>query len=415
MHQKTINGSLTLSKKISLIIFLVPFFIGSFLEEKFGIRNFFFYVLIFMPFYFIDIKTFIERIKSIASIKFMKYLMLFLGYSLFTLSYSIDPFRGGVILSTLIFSLIIGVILSDYFHKDLFKYFAWSSLIYIIFMYLDIPRLFFNYYSNPIRFGYTIGDINLNPNTMAVLLLYIIAYFAHLMFNTKKIPQLIVSIIPLLIAVFLLLKTQSRTGFFTLLLILLLTLLIKRRILNLVILSVLITSTLTVFLISSNMGVDNNNRLTELDLNKRDEIWSVAFASTNSRPMKLLFGYGMGSAESVIGNSYDGKVIIGTDGIARASAHNLYIETLLNSGIFGLLLLILFLYHLFKNVTKKFSYKSSFLPVMVTLIIITTGLSGNPTRSYYYVFILAYLVSYSYNKKENLEVHKLPFGKSINR
>lgn len=378
-------------KKISIVLILLPVFISNYLSEQFGITSMVFLILLVIPFCFTNWKSLFISFNYMIKINYIKLLFLYLIYCSFTLAFTQDFSAGLNMILLFIVSVILGLLFSQYKVIEIYKHLAWSGLIYTIVLYLGIPNLYFNYYTESQRFAYYHGDISLNPNYFSILLSFFGMYFLYKFISTKNYKLL--HAIPLLMIIFFIIETHSRSGLYTFSIVSLISFLLfaKKSILT-YISGAFLTALLFIF-IFTNINFSNNvdTRITELDLNNRNLIWEVGIEKSLEDPYKFIFGYGKGTSEFILGESNLLYSVINDEGKARTNAHNMYIENLLNLGIIGLSLLILFSLYLIKFFYRKFEYNTSLVPILIYGTIIISGLMGNQMRTYYFCYCFCLL------------------------
>ncbi|MBD1221300.1 O-antigen ligase family protein [Virgibacillus halodenitrificans] len=391
---------LDIFKKISLVLLLLPVYLGSYLSQEFNLPSLAFLVIILAPFYFQNLDKLIESFYNLTSVRSFKYLILLVAYSLISLIYSLNSSLGFSIIAIIILSVFVGVLFSQFKVMEIYKYIAWSGLTYTIILYLEIPHLFFNYFTESQRFAYYHGDISMNPNYYSVFLIFFIIYFLYSIIKSNSRFTRLINLLAFCLTVFFIFETQSRTGFVTVILILLFAFIIRKNMQTIIVSSLFVTFLLFVLLLNVNFNFES--RLFEADVNNRDNNWKVAIEKYIESPQSILFGNGMGSSSIVIGESNNVYFAINEKGQRVADAHNMYIEYLLDVGIIGLILLCAYLIGL-----AVFNYKDStylnFLPsLLIIIVILLSGLAGNQTRSYHFMIMFSIVIANTIQRKKKL-------------
>lgn len=100
---------------------------------------------------------------------------------------------------------------------------------------------------------------------------------------------------------------------------------------------------------------------------KRFDIWENSFYIFKySNTFNKLFGFGAGTIQTIFGSLINLKVV----------AHNIFIEQLLEVGIFGLLLYMLFIFHTVKKSVKEQDYFSTAVIIGFIVLSLSTSLYG---------------------------------------
>ena len=148
-------------------------------------------------------------------------------------------------------------------------------------------------------------------------------------------------------------------------------------------------------LILLNINIDFQTRLADSDLNQREDNWGIVINQSLETKYSFLLGYGVGSAELKIGEIGSVYSIVDELGRHRANAHSMYFENLLNVGLIGILLLLLTYFMLVKNIYKGFKYETSYIPLMVPLVVLISGLVGNQMRAYPFVIFFSITLAFT--------------------
>jgi hypothetical protein len=175
----------------------------------------------------------------------------------------------------------------------------------------------------------------------------ILLQFFFILSYTRKSKKKNIFIIPALIAILaMILVLQQRTVWVALITSLFILILLKSKLKNLVILGLMFLIVVVMFiLISNNFSIENltGTALDFSNLNWRIQGWqSLLTPERFHTPLEILIGqpFGSGYGRYILNSVYETTV----------SPHNFYIQTLLNIGSFGLILLIflygIILYHL---------------------------------------------------------------------
>lgn len=133
----------------------------------------------------------LNNIRQYPKINYFVFVILYIILCIVSLLYTLDRQQGINIIIILFLLFILAPFFSRFNLLEMYKYFAWSGLLFTIILYLDIPSIFFEYYTESERFAYYHGDIQINPNYYSVFLNYIAIYFLYKFTSSKAIQSLI--------------------------------------------------------------------------------------------------------------------------------------------------------------------------------------------------------------------------------
>lgn len=246
-------------------------------------------------------------------------------------------------------------------------------------------------YMYTIRIPFMEGDISIGPNgwaatisTAYLITLIIIPYY-------KKHKIFIYAMLLALLGFCFI--TQSRSQFFTLIIISGLYILRtgadkkKTFFVNLLYKIIMVTVVLLfIWIMLTNFVVGSSSRLGSFDLNGRSEIWSEAINIFFFRmnPFQQLFGVGTGGTSVFLYNNIgSGFAWAASDHI---SAHSMYIDSLISSGVIGSVIAIGYWMHasyvLFFRAKKSTTF-------VAPLYILIAGFGGHLFIDWYYGIIIA--------------------------
>lgn len=237
-----------------------------------------------------------------------------------------------------------------------------SGFLVSIYAILQIIGVDFITWSEPAKLtGRAVSSFG-QPNYLACWLLIILPFTAYLFFNTKN--NLIRGLWSLFFVTELgaLLATGSRSAFITFLVISILWsfwFFNKKKILSFRKIAIIILSGLVLTLFfASFLLISNPSRFKELTNIKKStvyvrlELWKTGWQAFTKKP---LFGYGLENQKEAYVKAY--KVdwaIYARPNTYSDRAHNLILDTLLTSGIIGLVIFIYFLSWVYLNLLKAF-------------------------------------------------------------
>ena len=136
-------------------------------------------------------------------------------------------------------------------------------------------------------------------------------------------------------------------------------------------------------------------RLNNLDIssmfNGRTEIWSAGISVINQNPV---FGYGLNNMPQTL-DFYDATAYAGRD------VHNYFLETIINYGVFGFLIILSLWIYLLSQFTIKNAISSSISFSVITLLIMANSSNVISQAYVFFPLILFFVLSISTNNKAN--------------
>ena len=168
---------------------------------------------------------------------------------------------------------------------------------------------------------------------------------------------------------------------------------------------IIITSALCLFLVFiAALFIINPTRITELkdlkkgSVNVRFELWQTGFQAFSKKP---IFGYGLENQKEVYVKYYQPNwAIYSGANIYSDRAHNLILDTLLTSGLAGLVALIILLWWVFKNLWQSYKLNNNKLAIFIIwslisyLAVLMFNFSVTVTNIYFFFLVaLAWLFS----------------------
>lgn len=399
------HHKLNMIEHLILLLLPLPVFIGGYITEKTGITSILFLLICLTPLFFSQTKNVMTSLNLLVSMSYIKVYAFYILLVFISLIYSINKFNGVSILISLLLPFILGLFMIELDIKRYYKIFSWYSLFYLMILYIGIPGYFLNYYQLQNRFGHYEGDINLNPNSISIFITLISISFFNEILNGKSISKRFFYLLPYCISLSLLIATQSRTGVATMLLVVGLSLIQKKTIFSYAANYLGVLFVLIFYLFTINTGVKMDSRIIEADLNGREDIWEFAITSNEDDILTKFVGNGIGSAERLIGNNFQGFTSVDSQGYRTANPHNMYLENYLNLGILGLFLLLSYIVSLLMFMLKKRGNQSTFIALMILLTFAISGFAGNHMRAYFYFVIYTFVIAQTIKiaKKQHLE------------
>ncbi|OKL37662.1 hypothetical protein BLL40_05015 [Domibacillus mangrovi] len=345
-----------------------------------------------------------------------KYYFILSIYTLLGLLWTEELFRGMYLVYNMIVAPFIAMsLIRTRNGLKVWRNFSWSVLLLSLLLHSDLLKVFFNYYEVQ-RFAYYYGDISLNPNSFGLWLNLSLAYFITIgikLYQNKNLSnfRLLILIMNITLTVYFMVITVSRSTMIAGIVAVFLLIIISKSKLVIVLTSFLVSFTLLCVLITLNMDGSNQggfiiDRFSTLDLNGREDIWGIVFNTSFESPDKFLFGVGTGGAEKEIGSAHsEGTVRISDDGTARTSTHNVYLLFLLQGGVVGIFIYLMFLINLFKLTLTRI--KSTFMHIGILYLITTfaiMSLTGNLIYNPIYPFLIAIALALL-TKKDNTKTY----------
>jgi O-antigen ligase len=333
---------------LSFVAFTFAYLISyiPFLTEVSTLRSPYIVAMYYAPFFLVVI-----WFKDMISIKEIRYYLGVICIAIITFVWTIEPTKGITNIYLLIQALLCAFLISYFGYRKFWSFFSWGLFVFSILLKFKVLYFFldtYNYDGN--RLGYIDGQFALDPNFFGLFLGLSLFYFVTETFQKQtykvnRVYTLLNGSAGLLILYFLV-STLSRTITLSLILVVGLYVLAlsykgilkltKRQVLfgGLSIIFALIVVTLIV------LNTSLISRFSNLFKDDRFEIWSIILNIMSSLNLNSVFGYGLGSSDLIIGRYFPGAVI-GDDGLLRFSAHNLYLDWLLQTGYIGLIYLLL--------------------------------------------------------------------------
>lgn len=321
-----------------------------------------------------------------------------------------------------IVNILLGIILGNllyYYHFELINSipFILGAIVCGFFLQPAVIQKFplnFTYIYN-VRIPFMDGDVSIGPNTWAFTL-SICFLLAALIFceYSKKIIR-VFSAVCMMLIIWLLILTQSRTEIYALFMCLIMmiykwTFPIKGKsilgIMHVILLFTMIAA-LIIILFIPNVIFSGNSRITTFDFNGRLTIWMTAiYVFLTMNPIQWLIGVGTGGASVYIfQNAVEIyrklEIKFDSSGIDHISTHNIYFDALISSGIIGMsLVMIYWIKAFFLMLTKK-----KCLLFVFPAFVLITGLAGSLFMSWDFCILIA-IVEYWYyvegNAKEKI-------------
>jgi O-antigen ligase len=398
-----------IKKYLYFIIIAFPYLYSymPFLEMRLGISSPFIIALFYFPFFVFGV----FYCSYIPIKRVVPYILLVLVACL-AISWSLEPSRGLVNVYLMVGAIFISysiVFLKN--SKIIWALYSWNMLFFCLL--LDSGILYkgmnaYNFGGN--RLGYVEGDFALDPNFIA---LWIGLGLFHFLNETQGLslkgnikPTALVKKCVYLLATILsfiyLCKTVSRTAIIAIIVAFILVVIIKRRYITAYI--SIFLSLIVLFMYVNDFGgirdLFPTNRFNELDSDSRFTIWKLALNVFWSDLKTLLFGFGFGSSDLILGKVYDDAVIF-SDGKARFSAHNVYVDWLLQTGVLGILFLIVFIvWVILKSIhyLKCNEYSVFEFSIYISLVSMGINLIGNYSWPIIFGIYLSFFIGDSKSK-----------------
>lgn len=284
-----------------------------------------------------------------------------------------------------------------------------SGLLVSIYAFFQIAGWDFVSWSEPAKVTGRAFSFLGQPNYLACYLVLVMPFSAYLAFiSLKKLKKFFWSLI-FIFQFLALLVTGSRAVFFSFLLVSIICfvwfLFKEKKISPKKIGVVVITGFVFSILFLSFLFATNQSRLTEItDFHKgslavRLNLWQTGFESFLQKPF---FGYGLENQKEAYVSHYQVDfALYARPNTYSDRAHNLIIDVLLTSGLFGLLVFIYFLYGIFSNLikglnNKDYRYLTFFLiwSLITYLFSLLFNFSVTVTNIYFWFIVaLSFVVS----------------------
>ena len=260
----------------------------------------------------------------------------------------------------------------------------------------------FRAFSNARWYGFMHPSYLSMYNVFAIVL----SYFLFIKFKSLWIKTTLAFILLFLIVI--VFSLQSKSGLFTLFIVLIYLSIISLKRINSIyvkILAPVIFSTILIFLIATNNRVLSMYQTIKGELvedaregrstTERFDIWGVSFDIISNN---LLFGVGSGDIQKELNIEYHKNVNKFSHAIEfNLNVHNQFIETLLGQGLIGLILLIMLLYFGFYSAIHN---KEIVLMAFMLLLIINLMTESMFNRQAGVVFIVLFYYLLVFKKKE---------------
>lgn len=321
--------------------------------------------------------------------------LLFVIFSLFY-TYNIGSTIQRIIPIALNVSMILLVSMLSYNEKEIsvikqsFVYSAWITLLLML-IYSSI---------DPVegRLLITVSGVYQDPNYICGFFIYAIAHYFDKLLSTKKISN----VVPIFIFLYFIILTGSRGGLLAALgtIFVLLLLKIQRKkfeVSRLLKFAFFACFTLMILYLGMMLAPDSVISRFSLAYNLADDgssrirIWeSIIYVLKDSSGLRITLGYGAGTIRFF---TYGGSV-----------AHNTWLESLLEIGVIGLLILFLFYFVYFiKSFTEKqYVITASF----AGYLIMSLTLSLYSYRPIWNIIILMVLLARNYQHRDFIETKK---------
>jgi O-antigen ligase len=246
------------------------------------------------------------------------------------------------------------------------------------------------------------------PTYLAIWLLMILPLSAYLIYTLKNWWSRLVFSLVFFVELGALFSTGSRSAFFIFFLIALIWLiwflLLEKKYSKKHFL-IIIASVVSLFLIFiTALFITNPTRVTELkdfkkgSVNVRFELWNSGFRAFLKKP---IFGYGLENQKEIYVKYYwpDSAIYSGAN-IYSDRAHNLILDTLITSGLVGLVALTILLWWVFKNLWQSYKLNNNKLALFLVwslisyLAVLMFNFSVTVSNIYFFLLVaLAWIFS----------------------
>jgi O-antigen ligase len=334
---------------LKFVMFTMPFLIAyiPFLTETLSLKSPFIIGLYYGPLLFSVI-----WLKEIIRFKTIKYYSVIILISLITIIWSLDINKGITNIFLLGATIFISYLIYLFDYRKIWAWFSWGMVVFTILLKFKVLYFFLNTYNfGGDRLGYIEGQFATDPNFLGMYIGFALFYFISTLKNnlSKKLNKsyIYIHLAACLLLIYYLFLTLSRT--ITLSLILTIVFIFVSLVLKnnfkekkVLVRTLLITGVSIILFIVILLNTPLSSRFKGLLQDDRIEIWKVIWDLIGRFDIYSFFGYGLGSSDMMIGKYFHGA-LAGSDGILRFSAHNLYFDWLLQTGLigFGILLYLL--------------------------------------------------------------------------
>ncbi|MEC1525876.1 O-antigen ligase family protein [Neobacillus niacini] len=361
---------------LKFIMFSMPFLIGyiPFLSETLALKSPFIIGIYYGP-----LLLSVIWFKDIIHFKTIKYYTVIILISIITLIWSIDVNKGITNIFLLVSSIAAAYLLYLFDYRKLWAWFSWGMLVFTILLKLKVLYFFLDTYNfGGDRLGYIEGQFATDPNFLGMYIGIALFYFISTLKNnlSKKINKtyIYIHLAACLLLIYFLFLTLSRTITLSLILTLMLTFVVlvlknnfkEKKVLIKTLSISLVSIILLVFLI---LNSPLSSRFKGLLHDDRIDIWKVIWGLIGKFDIYSFFGYGLGSSDLIIGKYFHGAVS-DSEGILRFSAHNLYFDWLLQTGLIGFGILLYLLAKMIKVNWKSLNSKNIDLFLISTFFLI---------------------------------------------
>jgi len=356
-------------KHIYILLILAIYFFTPFesvsLWESFSIVKFIVVLLVIVSLF--NLKYFNFRAKS----KFISLILIYFFFCFLSIFWSIDQESTfSAFIDKIIPFCVLTILLN--WSIDSTKMINKISWAYIFGAFIVCIYAYINLKTYIDDFGYRNTALEQDQNELSFLINMGVVFALYLLgnFDNKKIKILLWTFI--VIFIFTILSTGSRTGFVVLLLILLIWLLgknIKKNIPYLVILFAVAIIYITVIPTEIfERLLETRSQIEAMNFTSRGDIWENGLRAWQEKDAFLL-GTGNNTWATLYGEKHS----------LVMSSHNSYIQTLVELGVIGLILFLSIYFYLFKKawyLCRKFDtvYLLFILPLLVTML--TLGTTG---------------------------------------
>lgn len=344
---------------LKIVMFTMPFLIAyiPFLTDILSLKSPFIIGLFYGP-----LLVSVIWLKDIIRFKTIKYYTVIILLSFITLIWSLDINKGITNIFLLGAAVFLAYLIYLFDYQKLWAWFSWGMVVFTILLKFKVLYFFLNTYNfGGDRLGYIEGQFATDPNFLGMYIGFALFYFISTIKNnlSKKLNKtyMYIHLAACLLLIYYLFLTLSRTITLSLVLTLafvFVSIVFKNNFREKKVLfkTLLISSISMILFIFILLNSPLSSRFKGLLQDDRIEIWKVIWGLIGRFDIYSYFGYGLGSSDLMIGKYFHGAVA-GSDGILRFSAHNLYFDWLLQTGLIGFGILLYLLGKIIKVIWKS--------------------------------------------------------------
>lgn len=317
------------------------------------------------------------------------------GISLF---WSDDVGRGISLIVWMLITISVVTLLNE---KKMISYFVKtfsnSLLLFCILLYFDLLTIGMEVrYAKEKRFGFIGGDLQIDPNFLALWLSIPLFYFFQQILINKNIKEKLYNLVGFLLSIIFLISTVSRGAFISLVMVSILVVLLyfkdifKKKKLVIVFSGVfLLVASILIYLNETSFLL---KRFASAFQDPRIEILQIGLGYILKDPIHFLFGYGFGSSELLIGKEFS-EAVKNELGQKAFNTHNVYLDFFIQTGVIGFIIYIYILINFFKKFKEVLVIEHNLFFICTLTFFLVDSFFINSLGSYMWPFLFGIFLS----------------------